>query len=471
MFLGRTAEISYLNQRYQRTGSQLVVVYGQKHVGRTSVIKKFSQNRPMLFLCSRSCSEREQRYLWARECEERHLLEDRYPSFQDLFSHIAQAGEKLCPGNVTADKKQKVILVIDEFQNLIKSDYNFMEQLLKFIKLKGRTREIFVVLSSSSVGFVENSLVSKIGSEAALSISGFLKVKELSFENLRTYFDNYNLQQCLELYSVLGGMPGLWEMINPGLSVRENFINCFLKYNMPFVQEATGYITDDLRETSVYFTILESLASGKEKLNDLYLHTEFSRAKISVYLKNLMELELVEKVFSFDTEGKANAKKGIYRIKNPLVKFYFHYIYPSLSSVKIMDPGKVYDEKIAPSFRFYVEPAMKKMCMELLSKMNEEKRLPFYFTKSGEWAGKIGSLDIVLQDQNKNTALAFCNYEKKELTMDDYDWLLFIAKKAHLNPQYIYFFTMGRFSDELIRKAEDDGTLKLISFEKEKVTD
>ena len=51
-----------------------------------------------------------------------------------------------------------------------------------------------------------------------------------------------------------------------------------------------------IAETAVYDTILATLADGRHgKLNDMYAHTGFSRAKISVYLKNLMELELVEK--------------------------------------------------------------------------------------------------------------------------------------------------------------------------------
>ena len=64
------------------------------------------------------------------------------------------------------------------------------------------------------------------------------------------------------------------------------------------------WLSEELRETAVYDTILATLADGRHgKLNDMYAHTGFSRAKISVYLKNLMELELVEKVLGYDFEG------------------------------------------------------------------------------------------------------------------------------------------------------------------------
>ena len=60
-----------------------------------------------------------------------------------------------------------------------------------------------------------------------------------------------------------------------------------------------NYISIELRELSVYNTILAALASGNNKLNDLFLKTGFSRAKISVYMKNLMAFDVVEKVVSF----------------------------------------------------------------------------------------------------------------------------------------------------------------------------
>lgn len=457
MFLGRTAELEYLQQRYQKPGSQMLVVYGQRNVGRTTLIREFAGDSPLVFLRARSCSGREQRYLWAGECAGRNIVTgSSYPSYEELFGQLAKAGAIL-------GSSQKVILVIDEFQNAIKNDASFMKELLAFLRNQGKVQELFILLSSSSVGFVENSMVSRIG-EAALALSGFLKVKELSFAHLKAYFPDFSVRQCLEVYAVLGGFPGLWAQFDASFSVKENIISCFLKKDSFLFQEALRYVKDELRETSVYYTILASLASGKQKLNDLYLHTEFCRAKISVYLKNLMELELVEKIFSYDTEGKSNTQKGIYRIQNPLVHFYFRFLYPNLSSLALMEPEAFYEEFIEPQFRFFVEPYMQKMCLEQLQLQNVQGQLPARYTRFGEWVGKIGTIDIVAQDDNGRTLLALCNYEKAILTMDDYEWLLFLAKKAKLVPQNVYMYTIEEFDEKLLEKEKEDAGLRLISF-------
>lgn len=73
--------------------------------------------------------------------------------------------------------------------------------------------------------------------------------------------------------------------------------------------KAENIIGASLRELSVYDTILACIAGGCDKLNDLYLKTGFSRAKISVYMKNLAASDIIEKAVSFETGGWENAKR------------------------------------------------------------------------------------------------------------------------------------------------------------------
>ena len=115
--------------------------------------------------------------------------------------------------------------------------------------------------------------------------------------------------------------------MSPSLSLKDNICNQIISRTGGLRYECERLLSEELRELGVYNSILSALASGHHKLNDIYNHTGFSRAKISVYLKNLMELELIEKVFSYDTDGRENVQKGVYRISNHFVHFYFTYLY------------------------------------------------------------------------------------------------------------------------------------------------
>lgn len=450
MLIGRSAELKQLNHYYDREGSQIVVVYGQKNIGKTALVKEFSQGKPMSYYMARSCSEREQVYQWGLELGHADIKTLKYPTYEEIFTAI------------TEGETGKKIIVIDEFQNMLKAGSTFMKELVAFVHKQWNRNQVLVILCSSSVGWVENSMIRKIG-EAAYELSGLLKIKELKFRDCMDFFPGFSKEQCIEAYAILGGLPGLWKHFNDKLSVKENILRSILSKEGALFYEAERLLTEELRETAVYNTILASIASGNYKLNDLYLHTDFSRAKISVYLKNLMELELVEKVFSYDTEGHANVQKGIYRICNRFVHFYYKFIYPHISSLQIESENAFYLSFINSNLKSHVAEYFKNVCMEHMEELNENGLLPFVYDRAGEWVGKVGNIDIIVQDEEANTLLALCNYDKPMMTYDEYERLLYCASKARLDAEYVFLYSVGRFDEKLTLEAKVKKNLTLVS--------
>lgn len=453
----RVSELRYLNSYFEREGSQILVVYGEKNVGKTTLLYQFARGKAGSYYRARSASEREQCSQWARELKMGNKREACYPSYSEIFKKILDAFQGMEP----AEKK---LLIVDEFQYMVKAGDGFMKELLALIHGRAANRPLMVVLCSSSIGWVENSMVNKIG-EAASELSGFLKIRELGVEAVRSFFPGFTRRQCVETYAILGGVPGYWRHFDETLSIKENICEHILDRDTLLYGEGQRIVEEELRETGVYNTILSSIAAGRRKLNDLYLHTEFSRAKISVYLKNLMELELVEKVFSYDTEGKANTQKGVYRISNHFVHFYFTYLYPNLSSLERMSAEEFYKEYIAPTFNIYVADYFSLFCKQHFERWNKQGKLPIKVTRVGEWVGKFGTIDIVAQSEEGETILGICNWEKPVMRYDDYEWFLFCAEKARLTADYIYLFSVHNFEERLKLEATVKPNMKLISMD------
>lgn len=449
MILGRTSELEYLNTCYARAGSQIMVVYGAKNVGKTTLLEQFVKDKPCYYYRARSLSEREQRYQWGRELGMKSV---KYPSYVEILQFLVR------------DNTVKPVIFIDEFQHIIKSGDEFMKELVYFVHNNASGIPVMVVLGSSATGWVENSMIVKIG-EAAYGLSGLLKIRELGFEALREYFQGFSMEEAVEAYAVLGGIPGLWKHFDDKVSIKANICRYILSKDACLYEEGGRMVGEELRETGVYNTILASVAAGNHKLNDLFLHTEFSRAKISVYLKNLMELELVEKIFSYDTEGKANTQKGIYRISNHFVDFYFTYLFPNLSSLEKMLPEEFYNKYIAPSFQNYVSGYFKLVCRQYIEKQGKEGKLPIEVDRIGQWVGKSGNIDIVAQNEKGKTVLGLCNWSAPVMGYEDYEGLLLCAEKARLQADYVYLFSAHRFDERLCRYAKEKPNLRLISME------
>ncbi len=452
MIIGRNAELNQLGTYYFRDKSQILVLYGQKNIGKTALLKEFMQDKPGFYYCAESCSDREQRYKIGQWLASQDIKTLKYPEFSDVFK---------CFSNIHTQKK---VIVFDEFQNIIKSSPDFMRELSKFIHLNWKTEEYLVILASSSISFVENSLVSKIG-DSAFEISGFLKIKELSFAALKEYFSFYSAEDCFLTYSILGGVPGYWKMFDEHLSVKDNIVNSIIRKSGALNAQGNSLVSEELRETQVYNTILYSLCEGKNKLNDLYEHTGFSRAKISVYLRNLMEFEFVKKIYSIDSKGYENTKKGLYDISNNFLAFYYSFIYKYSSFLEMLKPEEFYNKYVAPALKQYASRYFADVCMESITNLNEKKRLPINVSSMGSWYGKQGNIDIVASSENGKNILCICEYDKPMLTYDDYEWLLFTADKADIKPDYIYLFSGTRFDEKLSLEAKVRKNLTLFLLE------
>lgn len=448
MNITRTKELNYLKQYYEKNGSQLLVVYGQEYVGKTTLLKEFVKDKPFLYYEARYVSNPEQLKIMASELE-LSAEKQNVSSYLDIFH---QAGSQ--------ETSRKMVVIIDEFHKMIKQGTDGFTDIVSYMKEEG-SRDILFILCSSSIAFVENSLVAKVGRNA-LSIHGFYKVKEVPFTDVRAAFANYPIEDCIKVYSLFGGVPGLYGHFDKTLSFKENVIHNILEDGSFLREEGRRQVAKELRETAVYHTILSQLADGHFKLNELHANTGFSRAKISVYLKNLMELEFVDKIFSVDTQGRENAQKGIYQIKNHYIHFWFAFIWKNLSRLQMMDAEAFYDKFIEPYLPEFCTTYYSKICTEYMELKNQQNLLPVHYTKSGRWVGKTGNIDMLAMDDNDHKIACFCHYGNKLMNCEDYEGDLLQLAQAKVKADFIYLFTNSGFDENMLAKANSDKQIVLI---------
>ncbi|MGL5258709.1 MAG: ATP-binding protein [Lachnospiraceae bacterium] len=454
MFVGRETELAHLENNLVRVGNQITVVYGQKGVGKTTLIRRFLEQKKALYYNAPIASKRQHLFFLSKQMEKEGISLSEFPEYDEIFQGVA----KLCN-----DKK---ILIIDEFQNMCRGEDDFFQQLIAFLE-SNKQLSFYVLLVSSTIGWVENSMIGKLG-VLARAITGFYKIKELKFEDLCRFFKSYTYEECVKIYSILGGIPGLWRFFDEEYSFEENICYEVLSEYSALSNFGSSYLLEELRETSVYNTILYALSNGIMKLNDLFLYTGFSRAKISVYLKNLIQLEVVEKVFSYDTLDRSNSQKGVYKISHKYLNFYYKYIYGNQIQLTNFTSEEFFEYNILPSFDDFVSKTYCEVCAETIDKMNQKRQLPFRFIKSGTWHGKQGTIDFIGQDKDgTHTIIAQSNWGHTLMTYKEYELLLLCMNKAKIEADYIYLFSTTSFDESLKLEAKKHKKLILISTKQE----
>jgi len=441
MFTGRTQELERLEAMYASERSGIIVLYGRSGIGKTTLIRRFLQGKNGVYYAARRVTAKEQ-FL----CMKQEWKTEEATDFYDALSLLYQS----------CQKGEKLVLVLDEFRNLLEDSDEFMAAFLRFYAEHHGDGTVLIVLLSSSVSWVENEMAGVLGSAARL-LSGFIKLKEFSFMELAGYHKNSSVQENIYTGAVLGGIPDYLRLWKEQDSFKENVMRLFLAEDAPLFSEAEHYLKKDLRELSAYNTILAALAQGKHKLNDIYMQTGFSRAKISVYLKNLTELDCTEKMFSFDTSEQRNTQKGLYRIREPFLRFWYRFIYPNLSEISMGRGEQVYDTAIAPYLTEFVREAFSDVCGEYLQLMNRYRKLSGQYGSFGVWYGKLGKIDVVAKRDDGASLVGFCDCGDHLTGITVFEDYVSVLESAGIRPTELYCFSMQGFSDEFEQVAKKQG--------------
>lgn len=444
MFVGRTQELKQLEDAYRQERNAAIVLYGRFGIGKTELAALFAKDKPMIYYSARELSEQEQCFCFAKELG--RTTEETVPSFYDTLKQTVGNRENVSP---------KVVIIIDEFHFLIKTSDAFK---VAFLKILMEEHCMFLFLSSS-VNWVENAMVEDFG-PAARAIYSTIKCKEFSFLELVKRFPDMSVEKAIYANAVLGGVPEYLNYWNEKSSVKENILRMFLRKDAPLLYGAESFLKRELRELGAYNAILAAMASGRNKLNDIYARTGFSRAKISVYIKNLIELDVVEKVFSFDASESAalvhaNVQKGLYRIKDNYLRFWYRYVFPNLSAVLMGQGEQVYEKEVAKDFTVYMQECYAGVCSEYLKLLNQYGKLQSRYETWGTWYGKSGLIDVVAGTSEGAILVGFCRFDSRMMTAKDLSQYKELLELAMFQPREIYLFSKAGFTEELRQKTEN----------------
>ena len=438
MAIGRSSEIEYLKKIFNSNEGSLVTLYGRGGVGTSTVWHEFVKDKKYVYIKCPKASSKQISFLIAGDLSLKGFeFADEFPSFSTILEALSDKY-----------KLDKFVLVLDDFENCFKADDSYIDILFSYIKLNKKDNRFMCLLVSHDTRYVENIFVSKIGKNA-LSIDGFLKIQPVSFIDLVLFYNTEETSKCMDLYALLGGNIAFYNYFDINKSIKENIIKTFLNTDSVFRRAGNDVVLEYLREVNVYGTILYCLANGHNKLNDIFIHTGFSRAKISVYLKNLMSLDTVEKVSSFDTPGNENTMKGVYRISNPIVNFWYKFVYPHESYLELMTPEKFYDTFINDNLPDFLKDSLPLICKEYLNLLNKKHGLPIKVTKYGEWVGKAGTIHYIGRDEHRNILAAYCALGNEPMNYSEFEWFDYCLKEARIKADYIYLFSKSGFDEDL----------------------
>lgn len=478
MFIGRESELQFLEGKYRTNGGQLIVLYGRRRIGKTETLKQFCQGKPHVFFSCQECTDKRQ----LRNFSEKILKED-IPARQyiDQFADWEKAFRAILDLPYSDHKK---LLVIDEFPYMCKDNASIPSILQNLWDEVWKDSDIMIILCGSAMSFIEKELLAEKNPLYGRA-TGIYKMTEMSFYDAIKFFPDYSARDKVLVYSVLGGIPHYLRQFDAGLSLEENIKQNILTKGCALYSEVDFLLRQELRETALYNSLIEAVALGSTRLNDISQKSLVEdTSKTSVYLRNLIELGVIEREFSVDagTKEKANLNRGIYKLTDNFFRFWYAFAFTSYSDLETGDVDGVYKYEIEPFLHEFAALSFEDICRQYVQRLQKDNVLPFRYAQIGRWYGKTTirdteqesgfrmaetEIDIVaVSRQKKEYLIGECKFKNKPFRYSEYlDTFTKLSPQKEKATFFYMLFSESGFDERIYEAAKQDKNLFLYSLD------
>jgi AAA+ ATPase superfamily predicted ATPase len=391
MFVNREIEISRLKRVLGSETARLVVIYGRRRCGKSTLLKRIMNSNTIYF-----SADLREAPLQIKALSERidnlipGFAAPVYPGWDSLFRSLNRSLQK------------RITLCIDEFPYLVKNSPE-LPSLIQNIQDDGAHSNYNIILCGSSQMMMHDMVLNK---KAPLygRAGEIMKINPMSVHHLMGFL-RLTPEEAVREYSVWGGIPRYWEIRKSSASLEEA-----LEYHVvnPYgllADEPERLFSDEIRTSVQAFTLLSLIGSGCHRLSEIAARMEKPATHLSGALAFLTELKYVRREIPFG-ESLRSTKKTLYKIDDPFLNFWFTFVTPEKSRIALGLTSQVLKD-IRRKMSIYTSSIWEELCRQAVPFLMPDKN----FAAAMRWWGRgiDGSameLDVVAESNDKKVLLA-----------------------------------------------------------------
>ncbi|MDQ2056398.1 ATP-binding protein [Halobellus sp. H-GB7] len=447
--IDRGAELGWLRSHLARDDRQLLVLYGRRRVGKTTLATTALDaidTKSVYYLCDQrgTAPNAEQ---FAAQCADQ--FDDVIPAvdgFVDAFRYLSNRVDDAC------------IVALDEFSYLVAEDESIPSVFQTIVDDVLDGTEISLVLLGSSISMMEEGVLSY---ESPLygRRTGQWELTPLSFADARAFFGDYDIETQIEAYSVLGGVPAYLEQFEPDASLLSNIESHVLSKGEFLYEEPEFLLRQELREPATYMAILEAIAGGSTRVTEIATEIGKDASSISRYLKNLSKLALVVRETPItDPDGR-----GVYRIADDFLRFWFRFVAPNRG---VLEQGRTAPVRrsIEEALPTHTSQTFENICQQAVA----TSAFPVACDRVGRWWYDGAEIDVVgLNSQTDTLLLGECKWTNDPVgtgLLTDLEALT-PEVRWHTGDRTVEYalFSRSGFTDEIKAQTADRSDVHLFS--------
>lgn len=460
MFLGRKEELSIMEDLYKSARFEFLVLYGRRRIGKTSLLQEFSRSHKTLMYSAQEKNDALNLLDFSKSVQNYFdgSFFGEFPDWEVAFDYITKK----------TSETEKLVLIVDEFPFIAQENPSIKSILQHTIDRNWKNKNIFLILCGSSVSFMEDEVLAHKSPLFGRS-TAHIELNAFDYLESAEFFPKYSDADKLISYGILGGIPCYLEAFDPEKSVKENVATRILKEGSFLKDEPSFLLRQELRETAVYNSILEAIAGGATRINDIASKIHEESQKCSKYLKTLQTIRLVKK--SVPCGDDENSRKTIYRISDNYFLFWYHFLFERKSYYEILGAKNAAEEIFMPeNLNQHLGRIFEGICLEYMLRLAKKMRLPFIPENYGKWWGNNperkmqDDIDVLMMDRRREQIIiGECKFKNEEFDKADFETML--SRKSifpHAAKTFFYAFSKSGFT-KWVQENADANNVKLVT--------
>jgi uncharacterized protein len=390
VFVNRKEEIERLKRALNGDRASLVVIYGRRRCGKSTLLKQVMNDNTIYF--SADMRDTPLQIMALAQRIEKFIpgfASPVYPGWDSLFRSLNNA------------LKNRITVCIDEFPYLVKNSPE-LPSVLQNIHDDGFHSNFNIILCGSSQ-MMMHGLMLDTSAPLYGRADEIMKIQPMSVAHMGKFLD-ISANDAVSEYGIWGGVPRYWEIRKASGTLDEALSHHVVNQYGILADEPERLFSDEVRTSVQAFTILSLIGSGCHRLSEIASRMGKPSTHLSGPLAFLTELKYVRREIPFG-EPLRSTKRSLYKIDDPFLGFWFTFIGPEKSRIDLGLTDQVLYE-IKKKMPFYTAAVWEELCRQSVPFIFKENK----FKPASRWWGKEKDgtaleLDIVAESFDKKVLL------------------------------------------------------------------
>ena len=410
-FVGRSRELNLLDGAYRSPRSEFIPIYGRRRVGKSELILRFMADRPGVYYLGQQSSAA----LQVRE----FLAQAAGALGIPLLGELRAAGWRQALLTVAAqwtaaNPAAKLILALDEFQWIAAASPGMLAELQHCWDRHWRDAgNVVLLVCGSYLGFMEREVLGR-NSPLFGRRTAQIHLQPFGFVDAGRFHPRWSPADRARAYFLVGGLPQYLLSLDDSRSIEHNVRERLLDDFSPLFHEPVFLLREELRELGPYQAILHAIAAGHRVAAGhgaapaIAAAAELPERNVHYYLQQLVNLGYLRRRYPLDRR-RPNPKQVRFGIDDPLLRFWFRFVFPNASVLRGAGPNRAFRDRIAPALDAWFGAGFERLCREALPLIYAHEGVSAGF-QVGEYWSPSTQIDVVGMRDDDWTDLGECKW-------------------------------------------------------------